>query len=121
MVCGRPSGSGLEFGAASGATRGGWLEAVFIDFAIQGAAADLEHFRRLELVPLDRLEYSDDVGPFRVAQGWQPVARLFIGPLDVTVEELDIARADESAGCRHGGPGDGALELAYIAGPVVGP
>src|SRR5687768_16548603 len=44
------------------------LEAVLEDLAVQRSAADLEHARRFLLVPRDRFEHTQDVGPLGLGQ-----------------------------------------------------
>src|SRR3954471_4247657 len=50
------------------------LEAVFDNFAVQRATADLENRRRLLLVPVHRLQHADDVGALGVGERGKPLA-----------------------------------------------
>src|SRR6185503_19985025 len=52
------------------------FELVLQDLSIEGAAADLEHARRLLLVPRHRLEHPLDLGALGVAQRGQLRPRL---------------------------------------------
>ena len=52
------------------------LEFIFDDLAIERAAADIKHARRLLLVPVHRLEYPDDVRALRFGKRGQALARL---------------------------------------------
>lgn len=66
-------GLNVAFAAAAGrlALR---FELVLDDLAVQGATADIQHARRLFLVPLSRFEYADDVRAFGLGERWQAIS-----------------------------------------------
>src|SRR5262249_52977752 len=71
-------------------------EAVLADLAIQRAAADVQHARRLLLVPLDRVEDAGDVRPLGIGERRQLVAPRLLDRLH-GVQELDVVCPDRTA------------------------
>src|SRR5262249_11167440 len=110
--------SGLGFTiSAPGRPRLG-LELVFDDLSIQRAATDVEHARRLFLVPVHRLEDADDVRALGIGERGQMIARDADGRRR-GVQKLDVGGADRSTGRGERRARDGAFELADVAGPVI--